>query len=153
MSNDLNPSAAGVAARVFVYGTLKTGFPNFHINTGTRVPGGFVTVHRFPLYLVGPTKVPWLVNRPGEGEFVVGEVFEVDATTLARMDVLEQIDEPLWYAREPLLVQALDDPTTPPTRVEVYFGSAARLPMEIIHAGPLVEYTQAHAAHYHPDAI
>ncbi|XVJ71631.1 MAG: gamma-glutamylcyclotransferase [Rhizobacter sp.] len=139
--------------RIFVYGTLKTGFPNFHINTGIRVPGRFVTVQRYPLYLIGPTRVPWLVSRPGEGEFVVGEVFEVDATTLAQMDVLEQIDEPLWYAREPLLVRALDDPTLPSVQVQVYFGSAERVSMETIHAGPLAEYTPAHATHYRPDAV
>lgn len=149
----MNSVGNDVVARIFVYGTLKTGFPNFHINTGQRVPGEFVTLQRFPLYLVGPTQVPWLVNRPGEGEFVVGEVFEVDATTLARMDVLEQIDEPLWYAREPLLVQRLDDSSSPPMQVQVYFGSAERLPMEIIHAGPLAEYTRVHAAHYRPEAI
>ena len=29
---------------VFVYGTLKQGFANFHVNGGQRVPGRFVTV-------------------------------------------------------------------------------------------------------------
>ena len=153
MSEDMNTSSPSVVARIFVYGTLKTGFPNFHINTGQRVPGEFVTVQRFPLYLVGPTQVPWLVNRPGEGEFVVGEVFEVDATTLARMDVLEQIDEPLWYAREPLLVQRLDDSSSPPMQVQVYFGSAERLLTATIHAGPLTEYTPIHARGYRPEQV
>lgn len=153
MSEDMNTSSPGVVARIFVYGTLKTGFPNFHINTGTRVPGEFVTVQRFPLYLIGPTQVPWLVNRPGEGEFVVGEVFEVDANTLARMDVLEQIDEPLWYAREALLVQRLDDSSSPPMQVQVYFGSAERLLTASIHAGPLSEYTRAHARGYQPEQV
>ncbi len=149
----MNPSAHSLVARIFVYGTLKTGFPNFHINTGSRVPGEFVTVQKFPLYLIGPTQVPWLVNRPGDGECVVGEVFAVDADTLARMDVLEQIDEPLWYAREPLLVQALDDPTTPPMQVQAYFGSAERLTLETIHAGPLAKYTAEHAAGYRPEKV
>lgn len=153
MSEDMNTSSPGVVARIFVYGTLKTGFPNFHINTGKRVPGEFVTVKKFPLYLIGPTQVPWLVNRPGEGEFVVGEVFEVDATTLARMDVLEQIDEPLWYAREALLVQRLDDSSSPPMQVQVYFGSAERLLTASIHAGPLSEYTRAHARGYQPEQV
>jgi gamma-glutamylaminecyclotransferase len=151
MNPDMKPSSQSLVARIFVYGTLKTGFPNFHVNTGTRLPGAFVTVSRFPLYLIGPTKVPWLVNRPGEGECVVGEVFEVDAATLARMDVLEQIDEPLWYAREPLLVHALDDPVARPMQVQVYFGSAERLATDTIHAGPLAVYTAEHARGYSPE--
>jgi gamma-glutamylaminecyclotransferase len=149
----MHPQHPNSAARVFVYGTLKTGFPNFHINTGTRVPGQFVTAQRFPLYLIGPTQVPWLVNRPGDGERVVGEVFEVDADTLARMDVLEQVDEPLWYAREPLLVRRLDDSTSPPMQVQVYFGSAERLVTASIHAGPLTEYTPTHARGYRPEQV
>jgi gamma-glutamylaminecyclotransferase len=153
MKQAMNSVGNDVVARIFLYGTLKTGFPNFHINTGNRLPGEFVTVQRFPLYLVGPTQAPWLVNRPGEGEFVVGEVFEVDANTLARMDVLEQIDEPLWYAREPLLVQRLDDSSSAPTQVQVqvYFGSAERLVTAAIHAGPLTEYTPIHARGYRPE--
>jgi len=150
---NLNVSASGVVARIFVYGTLKTDFPNFHINTGRRVPGEFVTVERFPLYLIGPTQVPWLVNKPGEGECVVGEVFEVDAITLARMDVLEQIDEPLWYARESLVVRSLHDSTAPPLPVQVYFGSAERLTQETIHAGPLAQYTAQHAVGYRPEHV
>jgi gamma-glutamylaminecyclotransferase len=150
---DMHPQPSNFVARVFVYGTLKTGFPNFHINTGTRVPGRYVTVQRFPLYLIGPTQVPWLVNRPGDGERVVGEVFDVDAATLARMDVLEQVDEPLWYAREPLSVRPLDDSTSPPMQVQVYFGSAERLLTASIHAGPLAEYTPDQARGYRPEQV
>lgn len=153
MSTHMNPSIPSVAARIFVYGTLKTGFPNFHINTGKRVPGEFVTVEKFPLYLIGPTQVPWLVNRPGQGECVVGEVFEVDAATLARMDKLEQIDEPLWYAREPLWVRRMDDERAQPLQVQVYFGSAERLALETIHAGPLAVYTAEQALGYRPESV
>src|SRR5688572_24027904 len=56
--------------RVFVYGTLKEGFPNFGANTGTRVPGVFVTKERYPLYLVGERHSPWMINSPGEGKQV-----------------------------------------------------------------------------------
>ena len=34
--------------RIFVYGTLKQGFRNFHINRGTRLPGEFITEQAFP---------------------------------------------------------------------------------------------------------
>ena len=42
-----------MAHLVFVFGTLKEGFPNFRINKGIRVVGEFVTVQRFPLHLIG----------------------------------------------------------------------------------------------------
>jgi gamma-glutamylaminecyclotransferase len=137
-----------MTARVFVYGTLKAGFPNFHVNTGVRVPGDFVTVERFPLYVIGDIHVPWLVNRPGEGEFVCGQVFEVDADTLAGMDVLEQIDEPGWYSRAEIAVRPRAEPAVAPLRVFVYFGDAERLTREPVHLGPLAEYTLAHARSY-----
>lgn len=38
--------------RVFVYGALKEGFPNFKSNNGTRYQGEFTTLETYPLYLV-----------------------------------------------------------------------------------------------------
>ena len=63
--------------RVFVFGTLKEGFPNFATNRGRRVAGDFVTKERYPFYLVGERHSPWLIDQPGEGERIVGQVFEV----------------------------------------------------------------------------
>ena len=50
---------------VFVFGTLKQGFPNAATNRGARWPGNFRTEAAFPLYLVGERHVPWLLNAPG----------------------------------------------------------------------------------------
>ncbi|WP_039841607.1 gamma-glutamylcyclotransferase [Vibrio owensii] len=47
--------------RVFVYGTLKEGFPNFKSNNGTRYQGKFTTLETYPLYLVGDRYSPWLI--------------------------------------------------------------------------------------------
>ena len=60
---------------VFVYGTLKEGFPNFHANKGARIPSVFFTVERFPLYLVGERCTPWMIDDPGQGERIAGELF------------------------------------------------------------------------------
>ncbi len=49
---------------VFVYGTLKEGFPNFEINRGVRLPGTFIMAERYPLYLVGERCVPWMILQP-----------------------------------------------------------------------------------------
>ena len=132
--------------RVFVYGTLKQGHRNAHINAGVRVPGDFVTVERFPLYVIGPNQLPWLVASPGQGEHVVGQLYEVDDAALVRMDALERITEPDWYARAEIAVRPRADAQAPSQRAWVYFGSAARLSSEVVHLGPLAEYTHAHAA-------
>ena len=131
---------------VFVYGTLKEGFRNFHVNRGTRLPGEFVTVQAFPLYVIGEFGLPWLVHEPGNGQRVRGQVFEVDDAALAAMDVLERIDDAAWYARHPLAVQPLPDGT--PIQALAYFGNAARLALDTRHHGPLDEYTAAHQALY-----
>ena len=96
--------------RVFVFGTLKEGFPNFAVNKGVRVPGTFRTRDRFPLYLVGERHVPWMLDLRGEGERVVGEVYEVDDTALAAMDRLERVAEPDGYRRVAIPVEGDDAP-------------------------------------------
>lgn len=129
---------------VFTYGTLKQGFSNAAVNGGIRVGDRFRTVLRWPLYVAGPLLVPWLVEDAGQGHAVIGEVYRVDVPTLAQMDELERIDEPGWYARREIEVQALDGARDAPAlRVQVYFGSAVRLRQWMVHAGPLAEYTLA----------
>ncbi len=55
--------------RLFVYGTLKQGFPNHGINTGRRVPGRFRTRKAHPLLVVRlphEDRAPWLLDQPGQ---------------------------------------------------------------------------------------
>ncbi len=141
---------------VFVYGTLKEGFANFGVNRGQRVPGRFVTELALPMFIVGAQQVPWLVNRPGEGEPVRGELYRVDAAVLADMDRLEQIDEEGWYRREAIRVRALDAHgaagTGPLIEAFVYFGDPARVARDTVHAGPLAEFLPEHDRRYRPDA-
>ena len=129
---------------IFVFGTLKQGFCNFHVNRGTRVAGDFVTVQSYPLYVLGPRHLPWLAPQPGQGHPMVGQLFEVDEATLADMDRLERITEPLWYRRERIDVRPLDGGDT--LQAWVYFGSPERLALEPVHTGPVPEYTCAIAA-------
>lgn len=138
-------------ALVFVYGTLKAGFPNFHINAGVRVPGDFVTLDRLPLYIVSAKHIPWLVDRPGEGHPVTGQLFEVDDDTLANMDVLERITEADWYTRRTIAVRPLEDAQAAAIQAFVYFGSADRLRSDVVQHGPLAEYTHAYSPHYRQD--
>ena len=134
---------------VFVYGTLKEGFRNHPINDGVRVvgpsDGQFETIERFPLYLVGRRRLPWLLDRPGEGHHVVGELYEVDPPALARLDELEQIGRPGWYVRSDILIRPrrrADDTKADATiAAQVYFGVPERLETDEIHTGPIAEYT------------
>ena len=134
--------------RVFVYGTLQAGHRNAHVNTGRRVPGRFVTAVALPLYVIGPAFLPWLLERPGEGEPVEGELYEVDDAGLVRLDALERIDVPDWYRRGRVQLRALGAPDAEPCEAMVYFGSAERLARETVHAGPLPAYTLALAARF-----
>ena len=132
--------------RVFVYGTLKEGFPNFHVNRGARLPGSFVTMQRYPLHVLGAAGLPWLMQQPGQGHAVTGQVYEVDDAGLAAMDVLEQIDEPGWYERRRITVQPQQGGAA--IEVFVYFGNAERAAAEPVHFGPLADYTAEHARTY-----
>ena len=135
---------------VFVYGTLKQDFRNAHVNTGVRVPGEFVSVEAYPLYVIGPWYLPWLVCSPGQGEPVVGQLYEVSPEGLQRMDALERITEADWYARGEIRVRPRAEPEAAPLRAMVYFGSASRVQTEVVHLGPLAEYTLDLAARYRP---
>ena len=60
---------------LFVYGSLKEGFPNFHVNKGRRVPGTYRTVQPYPLFLANG-QLPCLLDAPGSGHRVLGRIAE-----------------------------------------------------------------------------
>ena len=134
--------------RIFVFGTLKEGFPNFATNRGRRVEGEFQTCQRLPLYLVGERFSPWLIDQPGEGFQVAGQVFEVDAATLALMDQLERTHEPDGYVRQTINVQDRFAANALALQVQAYLKPAAQLAGATLREGPLAEYSLAHAALY-----
>ena len=151
--------------RVFVYGTLKEGFPNFPINAGSRVPGDFITQARFPFYLVGERHSPWMVNLPGRGARVTGQVFDVTPETLRAMDLLEYVGKPDGYERVEILVlpaptgktssdtldaDELEPQASGPTglRVFAYLKPGASLTDAQLMAGPITEYSLEHSALY-----
>jgi gamma-glutamylaminecyclotransferase len=132
---------------VFVFGTLKDGFPNFAVNAGRRVPGSFRTVEARPMYLVGERCVPWLVDAAGEGHRVAGELYEVDDATLVAMDRLEGIGRPDGYVRLRLDIEPLDAPAGA-MRAWAYLKPVAQLTADLVRIGPLAEYTLEDALRY-----
>jgi gamma-glutamylaminecyclotransferase len=133
---------------VFVFGTLKQGFPNFAVNQGRRVGGVFRTLDRHPLLLVGERHVPWMIDSPGLGERVSGELYEVDAAALAAMDLLEGVGQADGYERRALRVQAGAPGDDAVVLAQVYMKRPEQVVEAEVQLGPLAEYTLAHAARY-----
>jgi gamma-glutamylaminecyclotransferase len=132
--------------RVFVFGTLKEGFPNFATNQGRRIGGEFVTLERYPLYLVGERHSPWMIDLAGQGHRVAGQLFEVDEAALARMDALERITEPDGYRRLRIRVMKRGEEGET-VEAFVYLQPTMPVPSDI-RVGPLDEYLPAHAGLY-----
>jgi gamma-glutamylcyclotransferase (GGCT)/AIG2-like uncharacterized protein YtfP len=72
--------------RVFVYGTLKSGFPNHYLLEGCEFFGRAVTV---PTYKMIENGFPVIIPDP-DGRRLAGEIYVVDDETLARLDRLER---------------------------------------------------------------
>lgn len=132
-----------MSALIFVYGTLKEGFPNFFRNPGQRVGGLYRTVQPYPFYVVklhNEDRAPWLMNSPGQGHPVAGQVFEVDADTLQAMDVFEEVGLPCGYTRVELELEAQDEDGTL-LRAHAYVKQDYQLVDCLECEGPFGEYT------------
>ncbi|MES2999748.1 MAG: gamma-glutamylcyclotransferase family protein [Pseudomonadota bacterium] len=136
---------------VFVFGTLKEGFPNFGVNRGTRVPGEFKTCAAYPLYLVGERHSPWLIESPDTGLRVAGQVFRVDREMLDAMDRLERVTEHDGYHRK--LLQLEEAGSSRLVSTYAYLKPPEQLLMSQVRLGPIGEYLHAHAALYRARAV
>ncbi|XP_057801790.1 putative gamma-glutamylcyclotransferase At3g02910 isoform X2 [Salvia miltiorrhiza] len=103
--------AGGGDDLIFVYGTLKRGFYNHYlledlIRAGAAAYlGPCTTVEAYPL-VCGPYGIPYLVNLPGSGQRIRGELYSVSSVHgLARLDELEGVDRG-HYERLPVAVAA-----------------------------------------------
>ena len=79
---------------VFVYGTLKRGFSNNRLISGSKFVGEARTEGKFALYESG---IPFVIEDEQVSQ-ISGEVYEVDEKTLAQLDRLE--GHPNWYCRK-----------------------------------------------------
>lgn len=92
---------------VFVYGTLKKGFPNHNNYMGSaKRLGKYQTIEKYPLVLCGARYVPCMINSPGKGHHVEGELYEVDDECLNRIDALEGIQDSDGYRRAVIRVSS-----------------------------------------------
>ena len=131
---------------LFVYGHLKQGFSLAHLNPGRRLPGEYMTRQRFPLVLVGPAALPCLLDRPGSGEHVIGQLFELSQPMLQALDRWHQLEAPLGFARAPLTVRQLDEETPSSIHCQTHLLHVDALLAIDIRLGPLPEFDLALAA-------
>jgi gamma-glutamylaminecyclotransferase len=86
---------------IFVYGSLKRGYALHHLLEGQAFLGPVTTCPLYRIFDLG--SYPGLVDWP-EGLAVQGELYEVDAECLKRLDEAEGVDEGL-YARRIIKLQ------------------------------------------------
>ncbi|XP_074483150.1 gamma-glutamylaminecyclotransferase B-like isoform X1 [Sebastes fasciatus] len=89
-------------ARIFVYGTLKQGQPNYYrmfdsANGKAEFLASACTVQKYPLIIASKYNIPFLLNIPGRGHRVRGEIYKVDDKMLEFLDDFESV--PSMYQR------------------------------------------------------
>lgn len=125
--------------QVFVYGTLKRGYPNAHIGMPRATYlGDYRTAERYPLIIGGRWFVPNLLNEPGVGLQVTGEAYAVDDKVLAELDRLESVHLADGYRRVEIALEPADAVSPPLGNVWTYLRE--RRHIDGIHEGPLETY-------------
>ena len=91
---------------VFVYGTLKRGLYNskFLSTGGAALIGTAQTKTKLPL-VTDEYYVPYLLQMPGMGKSIQGELYAVNDEVLGKLDELEGV--PTYYVREKLPIKNL----------------------------------------------
>ncbi len=124
----------GAGHPVFVYGTLKRGFPNHKFLDGARLLGPARTVASYPMLVQGRYFSPALLPEAGSGHRIMGELWEVDDAKLAELDGLETTHLPTGYIREMIDIER--DGVR--ERAWTYFKPRDRV--TIVHSEPLADY-------------
>ncbi|MGD9857503.1 MAG: gamma-glutamylcyclotransferase [Planctomycetaceae bacterium] len=107
--------ASGGSTLLFVYGTLMRGGCRAGALAGQRFRGEARTEPNYRLFDCG--SYPGLTEAAGRGgRNIVGELWEVDAACLQRLDRMEGVDEGLYERRPARLLQAPENRS-----VEAYF--------------------------------
>lgn len=91
-----------MSSLLFVYGTLKRGCSNHRQMAGQTFVGLARTVPGYALHDLGG--YPGLVSDPADREGVAGEVWQITADALQRLDHFEGVHEG-FYTRAPIRLQ------------------------------------------------
>lgn len=91
---------------LFLYGTLKRGQKNHGLLTGQRFVGEATAEPLYRLHDLG--SYPGMVVDVADGLRVTGELWEVDAACLAKLDEFEGVPE--LYVRQRVALQGIAGP-------------------------------------------
>ncbi|TWW64000.1 Gamma-glutamylaminecyclotransferase [Takifugu flavidus] len=97
--------------QIFVYGTLKRGQPNHYrmfdtSNGKAEFLATACTTQKYPLVIATQHNIPFLLNIPGNGHRIQGEIYEVDEQMLKFLDAFEGV--PTMYQRTPIMVEVME---------------------------------------------
>ena len=85
---------------VAVYGTLKKGYGNYHSYLmGETHVGSGKTIEKYPMVIDG---LPWVIDKPGEGNQIEIDLFAVSDKVMRSLDGLE--GHPVMYKRKKINV-------------------------------------------------
>jgi gamma-glutamylaminecyclotransferase len=99
--------------KVFVYGTLMSGFGNNILLNGSKFIGNGVTKNKYTMRSRG---IPF-VNEYNKTSNIKGEVYEVSHRTLRSLDALE--GHPDWYYRKEIDIELEDGDDV---KADIYFN-------------------------------
>jgi gamma-glutamylaminecyclotransferase len=74
---------------IFVYGTLKKGFPNSNFLANAKFVGEGRTVDKYPLVIASRFNIPYLLGLKNVGNQIAGEVYDVTESQLKALDRFE----------------------------------------------------------------
>lgn len=102
------PAAVPKSKALFVFGTLKRGFPlhGLALKDATLV-GRYRTVSPYPMVIAGDRFAPMMFDEPGEGRQIDGELYEIPRHLLPTLDGLEGMGTP-GNRRVPTRVAPID---------------------------------------------
>jgi gamma-glutamylcyclotransferase (GGCT)/AIG2-like uncharacterized protein YtfP len=87
---------------LFVYGTLKQGFPNHGHISSQRYLGVAQAAQKYAMYRYG--SYPALVDDENSLHKIIGELYEVDESSLTHLDKVEGVDVGL-FERKPITLE------------------------------------------------
>ena len=76
--------------------------------------------------------IPYLIDKPGSGNTIHGEVYEVDENMLKNLDILE--DHPNYYQRRPEKVFLSSTDDAEGSMQSIKFGNLYRIELQMPNA-------------------
>ncbi|KAM3257508.1 hypothetical protein ACQJBY_049673 [Aegilops geniculata] len=145
---------AATATMVFVYGTLKRGFPNHPRLAAFDCPfAGAATTAAPASLIIGPYAVPFLLPAPtpSSGRLVSGELYSASPSALADLDLLEGTHLGVYERRR---ITVVVEGTSKEVEAQAYFANASYAEALWLRCGgeaaEIAEYSMEHTGRYVP---